>query len=82
MTSHQTQERRASLLPSAATAEGATRSPQDAPSASIRKTVRFHRFTIIWLFLPLAIISGVAFWSLVTWLAVVAAALWIERIAG
>lgn len=41
MTSHQTQERRASLLPSAATAEGATRSPQDAPSAPIREETDF-----------------------------------------
>ncbi len=48
----------------------------------IRKTALFHRFTNTCLFLPLAIISGVAFWSLVSWLAVEAAALWIERVAG
>ncbi|MBN8241898.1 hypothetical protein JF546_02600 [Nitratireductor aquimarinus] len=41
MTSHQTQERRASLLPSAAKAEGATRSPHDAPSAPIREETNF-----------------------------------------
>lgn len=40
MTSHQTQERRA-IPPSVADAEGATRSPQDAPSALIREDTDF-----------------------------------------
>ncbi len=79
MTSHQTQERRAFPL-RAATAEGATRSPHDAPSAPIRHLIS-PQLLIAWVVLLAVGLCSLAGWAAI-WLAVSGVIDWIERIAG